>query len=672
MEQTRVVEHPADFRADAKIGGVSVVKLIMTGGALMIGLVFALVLLLSGTTLWKVLLTVVTTIVLALQLSLDLYRRISRAAIFAVRPRWRPSDASRPVTRDTEQTVQDMFKVNGGAGPFVEFQDGRFAMVLRVQPTPTNSLSPLQFEQLRLRFQLALKRAAESKVEIGVYSDVEPDLVRPELDRQEKLARQFSPGSGIRTLAEARIAYHRHFSSLVGRRTVHHIRLSIHPDLVPLAHPPRDEQDLAEQVVTYLRDVGMGVAAEMQSVGLKMQPLGPEGIRDLASRQLDPTGWRMAEPPRGVDWSWSVGGERAVLTVPKQTAPPEIAAPVELVDRAEVRGVEQHVTGPLREEVPELHLAPQQAGPHEESGPAATGGVERLTPEPPPAPSGEPQVVYAPVAPAERLAEEPVRTQTVVPPLPEPPSMDSPAPVRQIPERRTGQGTALGGSHGRTRELIAVAGADRRTGTSLVAANVALAYRQQGNSVAVITLDGGRNSIAEWLGVSVIVSGNDWAIGGEDLFVPGPRGLTVIPGPTRLSGIPFQPLSGDTVTRVIGKVRREFDVVVVDLGAESTTEQRAALEQSTGVMIVASPDVDAWAGVQRRMQEATAQGIRPESIAVIVNRAKSEAIRHHGQVDLILPEDPEIQESLRVGSVPGIGVSASPWVQTLAKWLSTL
>lgn len=223
-----------------------------------------------------------------------------------------------------------------------------------------------------------------------------------------------------------------------------------------------------------------------------------------------------------------------------------------------------------------------------------------------------------------------------------------------------------------TREVIAVVGANRRVGTSTVSISLALALRSRGNSITHISLDGGRNDVVAWTGIHALVSNHDWVQGTEDLLLPGPRGIHLVPGPTRLPGATYQMMDNDTITRLLGRIRRESDVVVLDLGAEITSEQRAVLMQATGVIVVTTPDLDEE-GAQMVVDMAAAQGIPRNHVAVFLNRAPSgRAPAHSGPVELILPDEPVLPECRRVGSLPVVAAPDSPWVQALMSWSQRL
>lgn len=313
------VEHPADFEKDAVLfGGLTITQLFLIAPAVAVGVLANFGLLMRRPLLWEwysVAISLAVTIY-CLEISHRLRRRITLATVFALRPRWRRSDASKPVTAHSNETVQDLVKVQACSGPFVQFLDGSVAMVLRITPPPSVCASPQQEETVRLRFQKVLKRAAQAGAEVMIYQEVEPDLNRSEIDRNLARAERLLVEAGLRRLVTERQHYHGEVATEWGRRVAYHIRLAIRPEQALFAATAETEAERTEAVLTHLRDIGMGIAGEIGHDGVKVQPLGPEGVRNLMARQLDPAGWLMSEPVRGTDWAWAAGGDQPVIGAP--------------------------------------------------------------------------------------------------------------------------------------------------------------------------------------------------------------------------------------------------------------------------------------------------------------------------------------------------------------------
>lgn len=651
MERGRI-EHPADFRADARLGRWTLLQLLSAVILVVSSGMGAIIMMMFRADGWKIALVVAVAWSITAEILFGLRRQLARATRWAFRARWRRADASRPGAVAKDETVQDLFPVHAVSGPFLSLPDGQLAMVLRIQPPPTQCLSEIQREVLRGRFQAALRRAAQRQVEVALYTEVIPDLDRPQHERLLHLAHRLPAESGLRHIAQARLQHHAQFAQEVGHVTVHHMRLSVSPQ-----HVVTGAGNQAESMMDHLREVGMAIAEELRVSGQRVQFLAPEALRDLAARQLDPHGWRQTEPPRGTDWAWPVGDERRTITGnPADLVPPEVMATATPTPAVVTEELAPPPLPPIVETPPAIEMV--------EESPV----VEEIPP-PPPLPWEEPMT--------ERDAEptpppEPEPTPPALPPMPAPEPEPVQVPNVPTPSRAPDRSTAAPGAHPlQSREVLAVIGADRKTGTSSVAISIALAIRARGNSTTVISMDGGRNDLVAWAGMDAIVSVMDWAHAAAELMLPGPRGITLIPGPTRLAGATYQPMAAELVGRLLGQARREADVLVLDLGAapEATPEHRAALAQATAMLVVATPDTD-HTRIATVVQMAQAQGLHHESVALAINRVTDpHSIRG---AELILPEDPALASCRRMRSYPVIGAPTAPWTQALVAWVHTL
>lgn len=131
---TRQVEHPADYRKDARLigdltfGQVAWSTLAMIGGGVM-----ELYLNVTGASTGLQTLCGALTILAVLQITWGLFRRINLVIQYGMRPRNRRADDSQRVTQASDQTVQDLIKVDSCEGPVVAFLNGNLAMYLRVE-----------------------------------------------------------------------------------------------------------------------------------------------------------------------------------------------------------------------------------------------------------------------------------------------------------------------------------------------------------------------------------------------------------------------------------------------------------------------------------------------------------------------------------------------------------
>lgn len=620
-------QHPADFRADAKLGRFTltqVAALMLVGVGVMIT---GLVAVMGRPAAWKVLLALLFWAVIAAEFVFQARRRLERWYAFQGRPRIRGSDASVPAEQD--KTVQGLIPVQGVAGPVVTWlNSSQVGIIMRIIPAPTTAIDDLRAQALQARFAEVLKRCVHARVTPSIYVDVEPDLQRPELDRHRHLANRLPAESGLRKIITARLNHHEALAQHESRTVAYHLRLTVDVANTPALQKVKGNQ--AEAAMGYLREISGEIAEDLGRTGAQVQFLSPESIRDVTMRQLDPAGWRDREPARGTDWAWSVDGHQPILE-----APPS-ALNVDTLPSAQAAETVQWPTP-----APEPHPP----------APAPDTSMTSSPPEPTPEvrPGGASSPVQASATPAtgtwqDLLGKAPQQRPRHRPP----PELPGVRPLE-------------------TKEVLAVVGATHRAGTSTVALNLGYAFKARGNSVAVVSLDGA-NDIPRWLGISAIVSTEHWVRGVSDLWMPAMRDLTVVPGPTRLPGVPHTLIPGDAIARVIGRTRRETDVVIVDLGTDIGPEARMVLSHATGLIVVLTPESDAVEAAYLRVEQAEAAGLSRNTMALMVNRARSEVAPEGVQPALILPEDEDVSECTRLRTAAVVAAPESPWAQALVHW----
>lgn len=337
------VEHPADYRKDARlVGNLSVSQVAGATLAVIGGCLLELYLSLTAAPGGLHLLGWLLTAATVLQITWGLTRRVNLVLQYGCRPRERQADASRPVTATSEDTLQDLIKVQASEGTMATFLDGSLAVFLEIRPGPTRCLSSEQQARLCRRLEQTLLNLSETGVEMTVYADLDPDLNRAEVDRQTELLAAWPEASGLRRLVGMRMEHHWWLAEQEARRSTYHVRLTLRPERLPLAREQETPEERMERALDYLRRVGQNVAEELGGEGTRVIPLSPEGLRDLAARQLDPAGWRQVEPVAGTAWRWPVGAagpsaadapaEEAETDVP----PMQTAAPANLPPAAPV------------------------------------------------------------------------------------------------------------------------------------------------------------------------------------------------------------------------------------------------------------------------------------------------------------------------------------------------
>lgn len=212
-----------------------------------------------------------------------------------------------PDARGGPGSLQSLVSASAAGDTFaLEFEGGRRGAVLSVTPAPWEAMTEGEQTAAVAAFGAALSRAGVAGAEVTVYLDVEADLPRSEWERKEARWRaSFPEGSGLRRIAEARLA---HFRAQVRPKPEAAVRIVWKPYDAALPRKPGDEADREALVRQALADLVSGFAAELERSGAKVRVLGAEAVRDLAARQIHPLDWRRLAPVPGTGWLDSAGG----------------------------------------------------------------------------------------------------------------------------------------------------------------------------------------------------------------------------------------------------------------------------------------------------------------------------------------------------------------------------
>ncbi len=198
-------------------------------------------------------------------------------------------------------------------------------------------------------------------------------------------------------------------------------------------------------------------------------------------------------------------------------------------------------------------------------------------------------------------------------------------------------------------KVYVVAGAKGGVGTSTVAAHLAYDYVKAvaGKSVCLVDLDVEKGDLAHLLGVSHRLDISDLAQVADDLgpstvssaIHRDPSGVGLLLAPENIEDVASL---GDRETRlIIGAIRRQFDLVVVDAGSHVTPVSAAAVEVADEVVLVTTPDVLALRGVHRTLDAWGRVGVRkPEATRVLLNQVSKIADIQPDSVPRLLPTAP--------------------------------
>jgi pilus assembly protein CpaE len=90
------------------------------------------------------------------------------------------------------------------------------------------------------------------------------------------------------------------------------------------------------------------------------------------------------------------------------------------------------------------------------------------------------------------------------------------------------------------------------------------------------------------------------------------------------------------VLRVVNVAQADFDLVVLDMGAQFSPEWNRVLQSARTILVVVEANVPSLWNLERRVQALTAFGIGPERIRVILNRS------HRGDEETVKSIEKEI------------------------------
>lgn len=139
--------------------------------------------------------------------------------------------------------------------------------------------------------------------------------------------------------------------------------------------------------------------------------------------------------------------------------------------------------------------------------------------------------------------------------------------------------------------VYAIAGGKGGVGKTTVTANVAVALAEMGYDVAAVDADLGMTNLGAFLGIEV-ETGIHAALAGqagvEDVIVPGPAGVAVVPGREDLAAT--ADADPANLNAVIDPLTERADVVLVDTGAGLSHENLVAYGRSDGIFLVTTAD----------------------------------------------------------------------------------
>lgn len=207
---------------------------------------------------------------------------------------------------------------------------------------------------------------------------------------------------------------------------------------------------------------------------------------------------------------------------------------------------------------------------------------------------------------------------------------------RSLRQHVSGDAVGVRGERG---TILALAGAKRGVGVSVLATVLATQAAALGSTVCLVDLDLRAGDLASLCGVSPRRTIADLAGLVGDLTIRGirevavevPAGFTLLAAPDRVEQ--SEDATGPAVRQILNELRRHFSLVIVDTGAALGDVRAAALELSDEVILVADCElISIRAG--RRMLDSWARlnVCQPADARLVVNRV---AKRREVQPDLV-------------------------------------
>lgn len=138
--------------------------------------------------------------------------------------------------------------------------------------------------------------------------------------------------------------------------------------------------------------------------------------------------------------------------------------------------------------------------------------------------------------------------------------------------------------------VCTVAGGNGGVGKTTTAINVAVTLAERGYEVAVIDADLGMPNVGEMLGVEYEQALHDILAGEStvsETLVTAPGDVTIIPGEPTLDA--YASANPKKLRKVVGTVRRAYDIVFVDTAAGLREENNVLLELADGVVLTTIP-----------------------------------------------------------------------------------
>lgn len=177
--------------------------------------------------------------------------------------------------------------------------------------------------------------------------------------------------------------------------------------------------------------------------------------------------------------------------------------------------------------------------------------------------------------------------------------------------------------------LIGVAGAKGGVGTTTVVTHTALDVARTVASVSVCLVDldlekgdvPGHVELRHRLGISDLAKVADDLSPGTvaDAMTQHESGVDILLAPPDIREV--ESVTPAALRQIVAALRRQYDLVLVDLGSHATPAQATVLELVDEVVLVVNPDVTSMRGMRRTINAWDSLGVvKEQDVRVLVNR----------------------------------------------------
>jgi septum site-determining protein MinD len=215
--------------------------------------------------------------------------------------------------------------------------------------------------------------------------------------------------------------------------------------------------------------------------------------------------------------------------------------------------------------------------------------------------------------------------------------------------------TATGGSNG---YALAIASGKGGVGKTTTALNLGAALVRSGHEVAIADLDLGMANLGAMVGLTQPEATVHDVLAGRaplSAALHEAGGLTILPGSTVLDH--FSTAETDPIEGLVDRLRADFDVVLLDVGAGLSHAVAVPIETADGVLLVTTAELPALTDAEKTGELVERLNV-PVVGAVFTGTGEGEfddveavaaALGATGSITVAVPADSRVKESVRKG-----------------------